>query len=123
MTTPHFIWKHLHQDMVYWGNPQDDGEGGFTFDAPVELTGRCEFMQEIVITDDGEEKVSQAFAYLTQDVDEGGYVYLGTLEDSSLSSDPLPSNTEDSMRIIMSRPIPMLDDPRKFLYRAYLNRL
>ena len=64
MVAPYFIRKNLKQTLVYWGNPKDDGEGGYTFDEPVEIRGRCEYRTEIIRAGMNEELVSRARVYL-----------------------------------------------------------
>lgn len=120
MATPGFISKRLNQTLVYWGNPKNDGFGTYTFDDPVEIRGRCEYKVEMVLSVDGEELVSRARVYLEQEVDGGGYLYLGTLDDSVIGDDQSPSTTEGSMRILAFEKIPSLDD-RGSLYKAYVN--
>lgn len=122
MGTPNFIQRHLNQTLVYWGNPQDDGEGGFTFDSAVEIIGRCEYKVEQVVSGNGELTVSRARVYLAQEVDQGGYLYLGTLDDSEMvDSAPHPDDISESMRIMVFEKIPRLEGPG-YLYKAYLNK-
>ena len=66
------------QVAVYWGSPQEDGQGGKTFADPVELYCRWEMLNQIVTDSKGVEFTSRAVVYLLQDVDEEGYLYLGT---------------------------------------------
>lgn len=120
MSTPDFITRHFHQDLVYWGTPENDGYGGFVFDDPVEIKGRCEYKVERVLLGNGEETVSQAIVYTDEILDEGGYLYLGTLDDSSLESAPVPEDTANTMRILVRSQSPTLDG-RGILYKYYLN--
>jgi hypothetical protein len=118
MTTPYFIRRNLNQTLVYWGNPQDDGEGGYEFDDPVEIRGRCEYRTEIVRSDMNEEHVSRARIYLEQPVAEGGYLFLGTLDE--IGDTGHPDSTDNSMRILSQDQIPRLKGPG-FLYKAFVN--
>ena len=120
MTTPNFISRRLNQKLVYWGNPVDDGKGGFTFDFPVELDGRCIYKMERVVSGIGEETISRAQVYLKQVVTEGGYLYLGTLEDSSLDSHPVPTEVDTSMRILAVEIIPNIQG-NAYMYKVYAN--
>ena len=83
----------LRQTAVYWGDPQSDGAGGRTFGSayPVELSIRWEERQELFVDASGQETMSQAVVYLDQDIDIGGYLDLGDLDDlsSAEESDPL----------------------------------
>jgi hypothetical protein len=117
---PYEIMRFLNQTLVYWGNPQDDGEGGFEFDAPIEIRGRCEYRTEIVRGEMNEELVSRARVYLDRYVDEGGYLYLGTLEDSTIGNTMHPNSTEEAMRILSLDKIPRLRGPG-FLIKAFCN--
>jgi hypothetical protein len=120
MGSPHFIRRNLNQTLVYWGNPQNDGEGGYTFDAPVEIRGRCEFRTEIVRSGLNEEHVSRARIYLERTVDEGGYLYMGTLDDPGIGDSMHPNSTEDSMRILSQDKIPRLKGSG-YLHKAFVN--
>jgi len=76
-----FISKVCVQTAVYWGNPVEDGRGGKTFDDPVEIKCRWSDYMTLVKDDKGKEFKTQAKLLVTQDLDFGGYLYLGTLED------------------------------------------
>ena len=81
----------LKQTAVYWGNPQSNGIGGRTFDEAVEIDVRWEQKQELFIDAAGQETRSNAVVYADQDVDMGGYLFLGELTDLSSieEGDPL----------------------------------
>lgn len=109
----------LKQDIVYWGNPQDDGFGKYTFDPAVELKGRWEDVKELVKDNKGEEVLSRARVWLDQEVDEGGYIYLGTKKDSAYRTDP--QKMEHAMQIFALAKIPELGSTTKFILKAHLN--
>jgi hypothetical protein len=81
----------LKQKAVYWGNPVSTGAGKRTFDAAVEVDVRWEVRKELFLDADGEEQTSRAVVTVAQDVDLGGYLYLGELDDlsSGEQADPL----------------------------------
>ena len=54
---------------------------------------RWENRQELFIDPSGNETLSKAVVYLDQEVDLGGYLYLGTLDDFS-SSEPTPRDSD-----------------------------
>ena len=87
------IANNCRETCVYWGNPINDGEGGFTFDDPVEISCRWEGIYQVVSDKDGITMTSRAVVYVTQDVDEEGMLYFGTLSD-------LSSNEEDNPKLI-----------------------
>jgi hypothetical protein len=75
---------------VYWGSPVPDGEGGRTFDPAVEITCRWLYRQEKYIDPEGRENVSTSVVYPDQDLEVGGYLYKGELDDliSGAGTDP-----------------------------------
>lgn len=75
------ISRMRKQTAVYWSTPVEDGYGGAAFADPVEITVRWEERQELFIDQMGNEVRSNAVAYVGQDVDLGGYLYLGELTD------------------------------------------
>jgi hypothetical protein len=75
-----FIASKCNQKCVYWPSPANDGEGGFTFDDSIELDCRWEEMTQLTTDSKGNAITSRAVVFLTQDVDEEGMLYLGTLE-------------------------------------------
>ena len=72
------IKKVLVQDATYWGTPAEDGYGKHTFAAPVAIKVRWDDVQEKFVNTAGEEEISKAKVMVGQDMDLGGYLYLGT---------------------------------------------
>lgn len=101
-----FITRNLRQTATYWGNPAPDGWGGKTFDAPVEILCRWEDKVEKVIGANGEEIVSRSVVFLAQDVDEGGFLYLGSV--SGDSTDDSPEEVAGAYEIKAFRKIPSI---------------
>ena len=120
MGTPHFIKKHLSQTLVYWGNPQSDGRGKYTYDDPVELIGRTESKSELVRSYKGKEVVSRAIVWLDQEVDEAGYLYLGTLNDLDSNPDD-PTVVDGSAEVLVMSKNPSLGSTTEFEYMAHMN--
>ena len=72
---------------VYWGSPVSDGMGSFAFATPIEIPCRWQESGQILSDKDGNEIISKAVVYVTQDLDEEGMLYLGTLIDLGITSD------------------------------------
>jgi len=119
MSLSRFIKRVCNQDIVYWPKPTIDGYNRETFVAPSEIKGRWEDVKEIITSKDGEEILSMARAFLTQEVEEGGYMYLGTTADSEYDADP--TNMDEALRIIAFRKLPELSSTTEFVYRAHMN--
>ena len=121
-----FIQKVCVQTAVYWGSPQEDGYGGFTFDDPVELAPpngvRWEDKTQIVAGMDGQEVTSDTEVLVTQDLDYNGYLYLGELDD--LDSDELdnPMTVSGAKPIISISKIPMIKSTTEFVRQVFLRR-
>ena len=117
-----FIQKVCVQTAVYWGSPQEDGYGGFTFDEPVEIACRWEDKTQIVAGMDGQEVTSDTEVLVTQDLDYNGYLYLGELDD--LDSDDLdnPMTVSGAKPIISISKIPMIKSTTEFVRQVFLRR-
>lgn len=114
-----FIEKVCVQTAVYWGSPVNDGYGGKTFGAAVEIDVRWEDKNELVTLNNGKEYMSKATILVTADVDLGGYLYLGTEDDlESDHSDPLA--VDDAFEIKKFDKIPMIKKTDEFVRTCYL---
>jgi hypothetical protein len=89
--------RFFKQKAIYWGNPVANGEGGYTYDEPVEVAVRWEERAEMFKDQKGEEKVSQAIVYSETDFSIHGYLMLGTLSD--IASHGLPEEEENAFLI------------------------
>lgn len=115
------IERQYKQTTVYWGNPQSDGQGGFTFDDPVEIACRWEDIRQVVTDNKGNSVVSRAVIYVKQDLDEEGMIYLGTLSDFDSTVDTGDPKSIDNTYIIKRfGKVPSLAIPTEFLRAAYL---
>jgi len=125
MSIETFIADKCTQKCVYWGSPVEDGYGGKTFADAVELDCRWEEMTQIVTDAKGAEITSRALVFLTQDVDEEGMLYLGTLDslydDAESSADAIdnPMSIEGAYYIKRFQKTPSLDGSG-YLRKAYL---
>jgi hypothetical protein len=127
-----FINGACTQRAVYWGSPVDDGYGGRTYADPVEIACRWEDVVQISGTITavqlvGFTEVSRAVVFVTQDVDENGIIYNGTLESLSayMGSDGelVPADVPDTANIhIIKRfyKVPALGSTTEFLRKAFL---
>ncbi len=115
-----FIISKCTQPIVYWGNPVSDGFTGYDYDDPVEIYGRWEELNEVIVGPNGKEMISQARVFLTQEVDEEGAMWLGSLDD--LDSAPLPTDSDvAALHIIAFSRLPKLGSATMDMYRANLN--
>jgi len=113
--------KYFNQTACYWGNPEPDGFGGYTFDDPVEVKVRWTVKQEKFLSSQGvgngvEEILSRVTVLSETDFDMNGRMALESLVD--LSSGQLPE-TEGALTIMGFEKIPT-KDATQFLRKAYL---
>lgn len=113
------------QTCVYWGNPQTDGRGGYTFDVPVEIPCRWEDKDQIMGTQVGGEVtgnilLSRSVVFVLQDVDELGYMYLGRLSDLTAQQQANPKLKESAYCIKRFEKTPALGSTTIFLRKAFL---
>jgi hypothetical protein len=115
-----FINRISVQTAVYWANPVDDGFGTCTFDAPIEIRVRWEDRSKTIIDRDRKEIVADVAVLVNQDLDLGGFLYLGDLDD--LDSTPVPSEVEGAFEILSFEKVPLIKSTTKFVRIAYLNK-
>jgi hypothetical protein len=120
-----FISSKCVQTAVYWGNPVNDGYGGHTFDDPVEIACRWEDKDQVVGTQVGGEVtggvlLSRSIVFVTQDLDEEGYLYLGSLDDLSVEQQANPKLVETAYIIKRFEKTPALGSTTEFLRKAFL---
>jgi hypothetical protein len=109
----------LNQTAVYWGNPVKDGQGGFTWDDPVEIPCRWNDIVKTVLGRDGKEFVSKAIIQIDQDLDKNGMLFLGCLDDLDSSVEADPSTGDDVYIIRDFSKIPTVE-PETFYRKAIL---
>jgi hypothetical protein len=125
MSITSFLSKTCVQTAVYWGSPTNDGYGGKTFAAPIEIFCRWEDRNEIFIAANGDEAVSKSVVYVLLDLENEGYLYLGTLDelyDSAESSGVTldPSEIVGAQIIKRFDKTPALNSTTEFIRKAYL---
>jgi hypothetical protein len=107
------------QVCVYWSSPVNDGEGGFTFDTPVELAVRWEEMDQLMSDAKGESFTSRAVVYVLEDLDVDGMLYLGELADLNSDTELDPKSVEGAYYIKRFEKSPSVGG-NQFLRKAYL---
>ena len=132
MSIENFIQSKLVQTAVYWGSPQEDGYGGQTFAEPIEINCRWEDRNQVMGTVTGNQLygfqlLSRSIVYVDRDLDEEGYLYLGTLADLECSEGDSDGVYYDPRQLpgiyIIKRfeKIPALGSTTEFLRRVYLS--
>jgi hypothetical protein len=81
MSISSVLYRLCNQTALYWGNPQDNGYGGRVYDYPIEIKCRWQNVDLTVATATEGAIHSQSIIYVLQDLDEEGYLMLGTLND------------------------------------------
>ena len=125
MGIENFIARVATQTAVYWGTPVEDGHGSRTFADPVEISCRWEDRVEKISRVGtggrlGEELNSTARVFVTQDVDEQGWLYLGDLDDLDSDEEADPETADGAYEIQRFDKSPVLGATNKFIRTAYL---
>ena len=115
-----FVSSVCVQTAVYWGNPTPDGYGGYTFDDPVEIDCRWDGSTEMIRSSDGKEVLSKARLLLTQDVDEGGIIFLGSLDDLDSDEEEAPRKSADAWEILRFDKTPLFQSSTEFVREVYV---
>ena len=120
-----FIESVCKQTAVYWSDPVEDGRGGKTFEDPVEIKCRWTDYMTLIKDDKGQEYKTQAKLLVVEDLDYGGYLYLGYLEDLDdyYESDGRtidPRLIEGAYPIITKKKTPLFKSTTKFVRTVLL---
>lgn len=75
---------NMNESATYWRPPIRDAFDVQTFSAPVEVAVRWEYKAVMFRDPNGQEAVSNAVVYTAQQVEIGGYLFLGV----SAAADP-----------------------------------
>lgn len=119
-----FISSVCVQTAVYWGNPASDGYGKLTFDTPIEISCRWDHKTRVLVNTAGKEVVSRAEVLVTQELDEEGFLFLGSLDDlpqRHATSDPMKVSGAYEIKVFTKNPL--FQSTREFVYMAYLGDL
>lgn len=119
--------KFCVETAVYWGNPQNDGYGGFTFDTPREILCRWENKTQVDIGwfstgFPANLLICKASVLVTEDLDLEGYMYLGTIAGlQALGADTTnPISIVNAYIIRRFDKIPMVFKTDEFVRTAWL---
>ena len=120
-----FMVRACQQTAVYWAPLGEDGYGKKTFYDPIEVSCRWQDVKDLVLSGNGKEVITRATVYVTTDVEEEGYLYLGTLDtlyDSAESSEVTldPMDYADAGLIVAFYKSPVHRSTTEFVRKAYL---
>lgn len=122
MSIEDIIIRSLKQTAVYWGAPVDDGYGGYAFDDPVEIICRWENKNEVFTDKAGNELTARSIVYSDQDVDNEGFLYLGTLDDFDSTDDITdPVTIETAYQIKRFDNLPAHRSTTEFIKKVFLS--
>jgi hypothetical protein len=76
-----FTEHNLNQKAIYWGNPQNDGFGGFTYADPIEIDCRWEDEADVYTSKDGSQVGTSSKVRVKQDLEVDAMLLLGLLDD------------------------------------------
>jgi len=75
------ITKAMKQTAVYWGPPVEDGDGGWTFPDPVEISCRWDSVEGKVVDPKTHDVLNNSSVMVDRDVEVNGYLYFGALSE------------------------------------------
>jgi len=123
MSITDLLVRSCTQTAVYWGNPQNTGDGDITFDIPVEIKCRWENREVLFTGVKGDVESSRAGVFVLQDLEEGGYLYLGTLDNLDSNESEDPKSVDGAFEIKQFEKIPALGSTTNFIRRAFLTEI
>jgi len=110
------------QPAVYWGGNVKDGYGGETFSIIKQINCRWEDKMEIVVNKDAEQVTSKAKILVMDDLNLGGWLWLGSLADlQNVNSNwQDPKQVENAFRIINIQKTPLFKATDAFVKYVYV---
>jgi len=114
------IAEFIVQTAVYWAPGAEDGYGSKVWGTPVEVDCRWDETTELVKNNNGEEVIAKASVLVNDDLKEGGYLLLGSLDDLDSAEEADPMTVEGAWEIISWKKIPMVFATDDFVRTAYL---
>jgi len=120
MSITSFIKKVCVQTAVYWGSPVPDGYGGYTFATAKEIMVRWDDKSELIKNRLGNEIMSNAELLVQEDLDEEGYLYLGTLALLSTAEKANPLLVPKAYQIQRIEKSPLIKSTTVFVRKVYL---
>ena len=91
-----------------------------TFADPVEIACRWQDTKKVITDSKGVQISCLAELLVTQDLDEQGWIFLGTLDDLDSAQEADPSVVEGAHEIKQIDKIPMIFSTTEFVRKAYL---
>lgn len=79
----------LKQRAVFWAPLGEDQNGNMQFDEPVEVRCRWTDMNTLYVKPHGEQAASRCLVMVDRDMDVGGVLWLGVLEDVEDQDEPM----------------------------------
>lgn len=115
-----FIERICKQTAVYWGNPEDDGYGGKTYDDPVEVKVRWDEVFQTIKNSKGEEVEADAKVLTPIDLDLAGMLFLGELTDIDSGDLTTPVKVDGAYEILGREKVSMPLSLTDFVRTVYL---
>lgn len=112
MSIETYIKRICKDTAVYWGSPAFSSAGHPTFADPVEVECFWNAKIQLFRDDSGRETASRAEVFVTQDLDDHGMLYHGTLDDltTAQKDDPRKVSTAYEIRRFIKKPSLHLSD-------------
>jgi len=113
--------KVCKQPVIYWGNPQNDGFGGLSFDAPVQIKCRWTGDSQLLhVAQNAVEMTDRSDVLVTQDLDEQGFLCLGLLSEFDGIDITNPLTVAGAHQIFKMKRTPLFGSKKEFVYIANL---
>lgn len=117
-----FMKRIASKDVaVYWGTPTVAGDGSHTYADPVEIDVLWKGKEDVMSRKETEEGVGRAVVYVTQDLDEQGMLYHGTLADLTSAQKADPRKVKKAFKITRFFKVPSMHLKGQFNRVVYIN--
>lgn len=119
-----FIESVCVQTAVYWGVPQPDGYGGYTYAIPREVKVRWDGKTQLIRTNEGKEVMADVELLVTEELEVGALMKLATLDelsDSDIGS-LNPMEETEVYEVLSKVDTPLFRSTDEFARTVYLGK-
>jgi hypothetical protein len=117
-----FVKSVCVQTAIYWPAPTPDGYGGYTYGSAREIKVRWDSKMNEITDNEGNQIVSDAEILTTDDLDLGGRLWLGSMDDFLQDSSdvlPLPNELPQIHIIKKKETTPLFRSTDEFVRTVY----
>lgn len=117
-----YMKRICRDDAVYWASPEPTSSGYMTYSDPREIKCRWISATEMIVLRTGREVTSLATIWVLEDLDEGGMLFHGKLDDLSADQKADPRKVPNAFEIRIPWKTPSLAMQDEYVRKIALTK-